>query len=79
MNNILHNDSIPKGYFKSKYAHVIKKHGRFWLAHIPPEERRAFAMIGLQWSNYGRLGGVQRAKSAMRDCNGRFMKGECNE
>ena len=75
-NSLLSPDNIPPGYFKAKYAHIIKKYGRLWLRHIPEEDRRAFAMIGFQHSDYGRAGGVQRAKSAMRDSKGRF---KCNE
>lgn len=74
--NYLDNDSIPPGYFKNKYADIIQLHGSRWLAHIPEEDRKAFSRIGLQYSEYGRLGGVQRAKNAMRDSHGRFA---CNE
>jgi len=79
--NLFDPDKIPPDYFKNKYADIIRLHGRAWIKYIPPEDRRAFAMIGFQHSGYGRKGGVQRAKTAMRDSRGRFKcnEPECNE
>lgn len=68
-------DTFPslKGVFKQKYGDNLR--GRDWLRRIDPEDRRVFAHAGFVASDYGRRGGLARARTAKRDWRGRFAKG----
>ena len=56
------------------HAYPVRS-GRSWLRNVSKEDRQAFAMIGCQAHQYGKLGGKARAASAKRDRRGRFTKG----
>ncbi len=60
-----------KGIFKRRYPELK---GRDWLSRISAEDKQAFIKLGLQCSEYGRLGGLVRAKNGKRDHKGRFIK-----
>lgn len=61
--------------FKNKYP---KLSGKDWVRHIDPEDRQVFIQIGMAAWDYGRVGGLARAKMAKRDSRGRFTKNETN-
>ena len=56
--------------FKSRY--ILK--GKDWIRTIEPDDRKVFVELGMKHSEYGRLGGKARAKTAKRDQRGRFTK-----
>jgi hypothetical protein len=56
--------------FKSRY--ILK--GKDWIKSISEEDKRAFIQIGFKHSDYGRKGGLHRAKFGKRDGKGRFVK-----
>lgn len=47
--------------------------GRDWLRRVPKEDRDAFSYIGRMAANHGKMGGIARARTALRDHRGRFM------
>lgn len=57
--------------FKSRY--VILQ-GKDWIRRIESDDIKAFVRLGLEESQYGRLGGQARAKTGKRDKKGRFVK-----
>ena len=61
--------TLPAGYFKDRYPDILD--GSDWVRKLPEWERKAFAQYGLQHADHGRLGGVARAKTAVR-IKGRF-------
>lgn len=60
-----------KGIFKNRYPELK---GRDWIKSIDPEDRQAFIRLGLKCAEYGRLGGIARAKNGKRDHKGKFTK-----
>jgi hypothetical protein len=50
--------------FKNRYQGLK---GKAWLRDTDPEDRKAFAMIGLAESDYGRAGGLAVVKKYGRD------------
>ena len=60
-----------KNIFKNRY---LELKGKDWIKNIDPADKQAFIRIGLQCSQYGRLGGLSRAKNGKRDDKGRFTK-----
>jgi hypothetical protein len=71
LNENIEPPKLPDGYFKRTYG---KLRGKDWLKNVSDEDRQAFSKIGFAASNYGRNGGVTRAKTAKRDHKGRFIK-----
>lgn len=61
---------IYPNLFKSRYD--LK--GKDWIKTISPEDRLAFVQIGFKHSDFGRKGGLKRAKTGKRDSRGRFTK-----
>lgn len=57
--------------FKSRYP-VLS--GKAWIKTVESDDRKAFVELGQKHSEYGRLGGVARSKSAKRDEKGRYVK-----
>ncbi len=53
-----------KGLFKSRYPSL---RGRDWINSVSTEDRKAFAMLGLQASDYGRMGGRKMDDVSMGD------------
>ncbi len=47
--------------------------GSDWVRRLSSEDRALFAWIGLVYSEFGRLGGLARARTAKRDRRGRFV------
>ena len=62
---------IYPNLFKSRYP-ILK--GSDWIKTISPEDRLAFVQIGFKHSDFGRKGGLHRAKFGKRDKKGRFTK-----
>lgn len=56
--------------FKSRYSEL---NGRKWLLSCTKEDIQAFARLGFEMGQYGRLGGIARAHNATRDQRGRFI------
>ncbi len=56
---------------KSKYP-VLQ--GRDWIRKISAEDRKVLIWLGMKAWDFGRLGGLARAKTALRDNRGRFVK-----
>lgn len=62
---------IYPNMFHSVYE---KLEGRDWIRRVSPEDRRIFVERGLAHAQWGKLGGIARAKTALRDRRGRFAK-----
>lgn len=64
--------NIPlKGMFKQKYGDKLK--GRVdWVNVIHEDDRKVLSRRAFACSGYGVLGGLERARTAERDSNGRF-------
>lgn len=60
------------GVFKNRYE--LK--GQDWVRSLPEEDRKFFVHIGMMHNDYGRMGGIARAKTGARDERGRFKRGE---
>ncbi len=58
------------GLFKKRYAKLA---GADWIRRVDPDDRKAFARIGMENHDYGRLGGKARVQTAKRDSKGRFV------
>lgn len=56
---------------KNKYP-VLQ--GRDWIRKISPDDREALIWLGMRAWDFGRMGGIARAKTALRDSRGRFIK-----
>lgn len=61
-------------YFPNLFCRYVRK-GRDWIKALSPEDMQAFIRLGLMYAEYGKLGGMARARSAKRDYRGRFTKG----
>lgn len=59
------------GYFKRNYGPL---EGSDWVRRLPECERQALAHIAHTASDYGRSGGIARARTALRDRRGRFRR-----
>ena len=56
--------------FKNRYSSLK---GKDWIKRISPEDKRVFIELGLKHVQYGRLGGIARAKTAKRNEKGQFI------
>jgi len=57
--------------FKNRYRKLV---GTDWLCRVDPDDKKAFARIGMENHEYGRQGGRARVATAKRDLKGRFVK-----
>lgn len=64
-------DMLYPNLFKNKYPEL---RGKDWIRHIEPDDRQVFIEIGMKAWDYGRVGGLARARTARRDSRGRFAK-----
>lgn len=62
---------IYPNLFKNRYRKLA---GKDWIRRVDPEDRKAFARIGMENHDYGRRGGKARSHTAKRDWKGRFVK-----
>ena len=65
MTSKIYPDLFKRNYFELK--------GRNWLLDVSVEDRKAFSAIGFTHSDYGRQGGIKRAKTALHDNKGKFI------
>jgi uncharacterized protein with GYD domain len=60
------------GIFKARY----QTKGRVdWVKLLTEEDKAVFIRMGLAAAEYGRKGGIARARTAKRDARGRFTNG----
>jgi hypothetical protein len=61
-------------FYPNMFRNTYRKlEGKDWIRGVSEEDRRVFITIGLRHAQWGKLGGIARARTGTRDKRGRFV------